>query len=243
MSFTWREIFALQTDVSPLQTCVSLNLQIKVSNKQIVFESMHAYRILLPRETDNSRFNSREKHMLTDSVRPFSHIINRLLTSLVRSVLSDLCFLHGPRSFVARSILKNLGLHFGQICSKSESRLPSTSDPLQQVILRSGNGSNYHNSLKLLPVEGRTSTASTSASIRNTKAFNIKPVQYASRLIFCVEMATNGHSGYPLKWFKDQNAARHAYECAICLEVLCDPVQVRDCGHQFCALCIDDILK
>ncbi|CAB4028049.1 TNF receptor-associated factor 2 isoform X2 [Paramuricea clavata] len=56
-------------------------------------------------------------------------------------------------------------------------------------------------------------------------------------------MATNGHSGYPLKWFKDQNAARHAYECAICLEVLKDPVQIRDCGHQFCALCIDDILK
>jgi hypothetical protein len=27
------------------------------------------------------------------------------------------------------------------------------------------------------------------------------------------------------------------------LEVLKDPVQVRDCGHQFCALCIDDILK
>jgi hypothetical protein len=40
-------------------------------------------------------------------------------------------------------------------------------------------------------------------------------------------MATNGHSGYPLKWFKDQNAARHAFECAACLEVLKDPVQVR----------------
>jgi hypothetical protein len=26
--------------------------------------------------------------------------------------ISDLCFLHGPRSFVARSILKNLGLIF-----------------------------------------------------------------------------------------------------------------------------------
>ncbi|CAB4001608.1 TNF receptor-associated factor 4-like [Paramuricea clavata] len=56
-------------------------------------------------------------------------------------------------------------------------------------------------------------------------------------------MARNDHSGYPLKWFKDQNATRNAYECAICLEVLKDPVQVRDCGHQFCALCIDDILK
>jgi hypothetical protein len=69
--------------------------------------------------------------------------------------------------------------------------------------------------------------------------------QDASGLNFCVEMATNGHSGYPLalKWFKDQNAARRAFECAICLEVLKDPVQVRDCGHQFCSLCIDDILK
>jgi hypothetical protein len=67
--------------------------------------------------------------------------------------------------------------------------------------------------------------------------------QDASGLNFCVAMATNGHSGYPLKWFKDQNAARHSWECAICLEVLKDPVQVRDCGHQFCALCIDDILK
>mgnify|MGYP002803407674 CR=1 FL=1 len=56
-------------------------------------------------------------------------------------------------------------------------------------------------------------------------------------------MTTNGHSGHPLKWFKDQNAARQYWECAICLEVLSDPVQVRDCGHQFCALCIDDILK
>ena len=27
--------------------------------------SMHAYRILLPSETDDSRFNSREKHMIT----------------------------------------------------------------------------------------------------------------------------------------------------------------------------------
>jgi phage anti-repressor protein len=33
---------------------------------------MHAYRILLPSETDDSRFNSREKHMLTDSVQPYN---------------------------------------------------------------------------------------------------------------------------------------------------------------------------
>ncbi|XP_028393216.1 TNF receptor-associated factor 3-like, partial [Dendronephthya gigantea] len=42
---------------------------------------------------------------------------------------------------------------------------------------------------------------------------------------------------------KDQNAARNYWECAICLEVLKDPVQIRDCGHQFCELCIEDILK
>jgi hypothetical protein len=47
--------------------------------------SMHAYRILLPSETDDSRFNSREKHICSQT--QFSHIINRLLTSLVRSVL------------------------------------------------------------------------------------------------------------------------------------------------------------
>ncbi|XP_028393161.1 TNF receptor-associated factor 2-like [Dendronephthya gigantea] len=56
-------------------------------------------------------------------------------------------------------------------------------------------------------------------------------------------MATNGHSGHPMKWFKDQHAARHAYECAICLEVLKDPVQIRDCGHQFCAVCIASNLR
>ena len=33
---------------------------------------MHAYRILLPSETDDSRrLNSREKHMLTESVQPY----------------------------------------------------------------------------------------------------------------------------------------------------------------------------
>jgi hypothetical protein len=33
--------------------------------------SMHAYRMLLPSETDDSRFNSREMYMLTDSVQPY----------------------------------------------------------------------------------------------------------------------------------------------------------------------------
>ncbi len=47
---------------------------------------MHAYRILLPSETDNSRFNPREKHMLTDSVQLYNKPIIDL-ASLVRSVL------------------------------------------------------------------------------------------------------------------------------------------------------------
>jgi hypothetical protein len=33
---------------------------------------MHAYRILLPSETDDIRFNSREKRVLTDSVQPYN---------------------------------------------------------------------------------------------------------------------------------------------------------------------------
>ena len=73
-------------DVSPLQTCVSLKFTDKNFKQPNCFRlSMHGYRILLPSETDDSRFNSREKHMLADSVQPY--IINRLLTSLVRSVL------------------------------------------------------------------------------------------------------------------------------------------------------------
>jgi hypothetical protein len=64
--------------------------------------SMHAYRILLPSETDDSRFNSREKHMLTDSVRPYQFWINRLLTSLVRSVLWNI----RPLFFAWTSLLR-----------------------------------------------------------------------------------------------------------------------------------------
>jgi hypothetical protein len=42
--------------------------------------SMHAYRILLPSETDDSRFNSREK--LTDSVQPYNKPIIDLACSV-----------------------------------------------------------------------------------------------------------------------------------------------------------------
>ena len=72
-------------DVSPLQTCVSLKFTDKNFKQPNCFWlSMHAYRILLPSETDDSRFNSRKSIC---SQTQFSHIINRLLTSLVRSVL------------------------------------------------------------------------------------------------------------------------------------------------------------
>jgi hypothetical protein len=43
---------------------------------------MHAYCILLPSETDDSRFNSREKHMLTDSVQPYNKPIIDLACSV-----------------------------------------------------------------------------------------------------------------------------------------------------------------
>ena len=100
-------------DVSPLQTCVSLKFTDKISNNQIVFWlSMHAYRILLPSETDDSRFNSRQKHMLTDSVQPYNKSIIDLACSVCTVKYQTSVFLHGPRSFVTRSILKNLGLIF-----------------------------------------------------------------------------------------------------------------------------------
>ena len=45
-------------DVSPLQTCVSLKFTDKNFKQPNCFWlSMHAYRILLPSETDDSRFN------------------------------------------------------------------------------------------------------------------------------------------------------------------------------------------
>jgi hypothetical protein len=76
---------------------------------------MHAYRILLPSETDDSRFNSREKHMLTvtDSVQPYNKPIIDLACSVctVKYQTSVFC-MDLARSFVARSILKNLGLIF-----------------------------------------------------------------------------------------------------------------------------------
>jgi hypothetical protein len=46
--------------------------------------SMHAYRILLPSENDDSRFNSREKHMLTDSVQPYNKPIIDLACSVCK---------------------------------------------------------------------------------------------------------------------------------------------------------------
>jgi hypothetical protein len=67
--------------------------------------SMHAYRILLPSETDRIADLILAKSIWSQT--HFSRIINRLLTSLVRSVLWNirpLFLLHGPRSFVARSI-------------------------------------------------------------------------------------------------------------------------------------------
>ena len=43
---------------------------------------MHACRILLPGETDDSRFDSREKHMLIDSVQSYIKLIIDLACSV-----------------------------------------------------------------------------------------------------------------------------------------------------------------
>jgi hypothetical protein len=72
---------------------------------------MHAYRILLPSETDDSR----EKHMLTDSVQPYNKPIIDLACSVCTVKYQTFVFLHGPRSFVARSILKNLSPKFHSV--------------------------------------------------------------------------------------------------------------------------------
>ena len=102
-------------DVSPLQTCVSLKFTDKIFKQPNCFWlSMHACLrsvYCYPcSETDDSRFNSREKHMLTDSVQPYTDYWPCLFGLYCE--ISDLCFLHGPRYFVTRSILKNLGLIF-----------------------------------------------------------------------------------------------------------------------------------
>jgi hypothetical protein len=61
---------------------------------------MHAYRILLPSETDDSRFNSREKHMLTDSVQPYNKPIIDLACSVctVKYQTSVFCMDLAPSS-------------------------------------------------------------------------------------------------------------------------------------------------
>ena len=56
-------------------------------------------------------------------------------------------------------------------------------------------------------------------------------------------MAVPECTGYPVKWFKDQDFIRRMYQCAVCFEVMKDPLQVRDCGHQFCRYCLDKVLK
>jgi hypothetical protein len=58
------------------------------------------YRILLPSETDDSRFNSREKHMLTDSVQPYNKPIIDLACSVctVKYQTSVFCMVLAPSS-------------------------------------------------------------------------------------------------------------------------------------------------
>ena len=56
-------------------------------------------------------------------------------------------------------------------------------------------------------------------------------------------MAVPKDTGFPLTWFKDEEFVRKMYKCAVCDEALRDPVQARNCGHQFCRYCIDNVLK
>ena len=63
-----------------------------------------------------------------------------------------------------------------------------------------------------------------------------------SNQVLC-DMAVAEETGYPVEWFKHQDIARKLYECVICLEVVKDAVQVRDCGHLFCRYCIERVLK
>ena len=94
-------------DVSPLQTCVSLKFTDKNFKQPNCFWlSMHAYRTLLPSEADDSRFNSREKHTLTDSVQAQPY--NKPIIDLACSV----CTVKYQTSV---SILKKLGLIFHSI--------------------------------------------------------------------------------------------------------------------------------
>ena len=53
----------------------------------------------------------------------------------------------------------------------------------------------YHNSSKL------TILLFLQKNLLNRTLLSLMSKQCASRLNFCVAMATNGHSGYPLKWF------------------------------------------
>jgi hypothetical protein len=60
------------------QLCV-INTDKNFKQPNCFWLSMHAYRILLP---SVSRFNSREKHMLTDSVQPYNKPIIDLACSV-----------------------------------------------------------------------------------------------------------------------------------------------------------------
>jgi hypothetical protein len=66
--------------------------------------SMHAYRILLPSETDDSRFNSREKRMLTHSVQPYNKPIIDLACSVCTVKYQTYCMFFAWTSLLRRSV-------------------------------------------------------------------------------------------------------------------------------------------
>ena len=57
------------------------------------------------------------------------------------------------------------------------------------------------------------------------------------KLVF-LDMARNG--GYNVV---PVETVGRRYQCQICLLILRDPVQLSECGHRFCKLCMDDHVK
>jgi hypothetical protein len=98
---------------------------------------MHVYRILLPMsETDDSRFNSREKHMLTDSVQA-SAIYNKPIIDLACSICTvkyqtSACFLHGPK-----------GVNPSQKVRGTDSKLGRSGGMLPEICLNFGTLKRY----------------------------------------------------------------------------------------------------
>ena len=59
-----------------------------------------------------------------------------------------------------------------------------------------------------------------------------------SEKLVLVDMAEKG--GYEVETFE---AVGRKYKCHICMLIIRDPVQLAECGHRFCKLCIYSLVK